>query len=147
MHLDTAGVKKPAIPDSVIEYSSFKLYLSQIETQEIREDFEETGTHDFRADINAEPIVLPSLRYEYVIPHDYEDHPFWGSFLATIKRNALGQGYFKFCLNKTQDWTNMTADEIMSDIMDLKRHTKNRWEYFDDLVPQQYQAWEKSIGL
>ncbi|KAI1282223.1 hypothetical protein F5Y07DRAFT_395023 [Xylaria sp. FL0933] len=124
MKLSTAGVARPPQPDSVLEYSSFRVesFLEFMEEQEIN-----------AVRICIELFKSPSLRYQYTFGRL---DPFWFRIGNMLTENTRAQLLTKM--------TQSEAEPILNEwrLYATEFQKPDGWDYWDDWIPETYQRLE-----
>ncbi|KAI0526282.1 hypothetical protein F5B22DRAFT_150776 [Xylaria bambusicola] len=127
MKLGTAGVAPPPQPDSVLDYSSFSLWV----TGGVQLD--DPLADGCRVTINIEIFKSPSLRYQ----HTYGSlRPFWSFVGDVLVGNLHGQLKTKMIRS--------TAESIISTswrVWDCEFVKPDGWDYWDDWIPEAFEAF------
>ncbi|KAI8626896.1 hypothetical protein F5Y19DRAFT_487478 [Xylariaceae sp. FL1651] len=134
MSLSTAGVSRPPQPDSVLEYSCFRMDGFGPEQSVFAGNGRYNGIK-----ICARVFESPSLRYEYTIGYL---SPFWEWFGDMLARNTLGQLQVKM---EEEERLQLTRDFSVH-LFSLRFDKPDGWDYWDDVLPDMFEQWREQMA-
>jgi hypothetical protein len=163
MRLDTTGVTRNETPDSVIEYSAFRVTGGRDDGRQKRGNQRCFGTvyGDHSYFIDARLLSSPSLRYNYTYGGSHEMLPYvhamgfeWDDIREVLDRNTLDQLWKLDKLTRDKFLENQilsdTYNEGMCGPLRFNRTWFDKpcwikrpdgWDFYDDMIPD---LWAKA---